>query len=232
METTKIVPVEAEKLVAETEVMATSYENYVVSSQENYADAGEVLKAIKTKAKSLDELRKSLTKPLDESKKRIMEFFKSPLDSLEQAEKTIKSAMISWHQEQERIRLAEERRLAELQRKEAEELQKKVEAELAKAASLKTDKAKEAAQARAEEAQAKIEMVNSYVPTVESKVEAVAGISKRTVWKFRVVNVNLVPREYMIPDEKFIGKMVEASKGTKPIAGIEIYSESIIVARR
>jgi len=228
----EIVPVEAKQMAEETEVMVKSYENYVVVSQETFSDAGEVLKAIKAKSKSLDELRKSLTKPLDESKKRIMEFFNKPLDVLVQAEKHIKSAMISWQDEQEKIRLAEERRLADIQRKQAEEIQKKIDAELAKAENLKTDKAKEAAQARAEELQAKVDIVNAYVPVVESKIEAVSGISTRKVWKFKIVDANLIPREYMIPDEKYIGKMVEASKGTKPIAGIEIYSESVLVARR
>jgi len=229
----QIVSVEAEQMVKETETMVKSYENYTVVSQETYGDAGDILKAIKAKSKSLNELRKTLTKPLDESKKLIMAFFNKPLGFLTQAEKDIKSAMITWQQEQEAIRLAEEKRLADIQRKEADELQRKANIEMERINKLKTAKAKEAAQAKALELQAKADAVTSCAPTkVANKVEAVAGISTRKVWKFKVVDANLIPREYMMPDEKFIGKMIEASKGSKPIAGIEIYSEDIIVARR
>ncbi|MFA5298154.1 MAG: hypothetical protein WC389_08110 [Lutibacter sp.] len=227
-----IVPVEAKKVIEQTEIMVKSYDNYIVISQDNYNDAGEALKTIKTKYKEVDELRKSLTKPLDDSKKRIMELFGKPLDFLTKAESSVKTAMLKWQQEQERLRRAEEARLAEIQRKATEELERKAREAEAKAASLKTAKAREAAEANAAALREQAAAVASVVPVVESKVEAVSGISTRKVWKFRIVDVNKIPREYMIPDEKFIGKMAEATKGTKKIDGIEFYSEDIIAARR
>lgn len=228
----QIVPVEAQKAVADTETMVKTYDNYIVQSQENYSGAGEDLRRIKGKAKELDDLRKSLTKPLDESKKRIMEFFNKPLEFLAKAESSVKTAMLRWQSEQERIRRAEEQRLAEIQRKAAEELQKQAVDAERKAATLKTEKGREAAQVRAEELKTKAETVATIIPVVESKVEKVAGITTKTVWKFRIVDAAKIPRNYLIPDEKAIGEMVRFTNGKKQIDGIEIYSEDVIIARR
>ncbi len=228
----QIVPVEAQRVVEETEIMVKSYDNYIVANQENYNNAGESLKTIKAKFKEVDELRKSLTKPLDDSKKRIMELFGKPLDFLTKAESAVKSAMIKWQQEQERIRLAEEDRLAEIQRKAAAELERKAKEAEAKIANLKTAEARANAEAKAADLRKQAAETVAIAPAVVSKVEDVAGISTRKVWKFRIVDVNKIPREFLIPDEKLIGKMGEVTKGTKKIDGVEFYSENIIVSRR
>lgn len=47
----------------------------------------------------------------------------------------------------------------------------------------------------------------------------------RTTWKFRIIDQNLIPREYMVPDVVKIGAVVRTTKGTVPIAGIEAYAD-------
>jgi colicin import membrane protein len=228
----QIVPVEAEQVIKETEIMVKSYDNYIVANQKNYNDAGESLKVIKSKYKEVDDLRKSLTKPLDDSKKRIMELFGKPLDFLEKAEQAVKSAMLKWQQEQERIRKAEEERLQAEQRRQAAELERQAKEAEERAAKLKTSEAREKAEAKAAELKSQAAVVASVNPVVESAFVAVKGVATRTVWKFKIVDVNKIPREFMIPDEKLIGKMAEVTKGTKKIDGVEFYSEEIIAARR
>ena len=44
-------------------------------------------------------------------------------------------------------------------------------------------------------------------------------------WSFRVVDINQVPREYLVINEAYTGKMVRASEGKLQIPGIEIYDE-------
>lgn len=228
----QIIPVEVQKVVEQTEIMVKTYDNYLISTQETYANAGEDLRAIKSKSKELDDLRKSLTKPLDESKKRIMEFFNRPLDFLAKAESAVKSAMLKYQQAQEAIRRAEEKRLADIQRKAAEELERQAREAEEKAGKLKSAKAKEAAELKAKELREKAAVTEAIAPAVESKVEAVAGISTRTIWRFRIVDVNKIPREYMIPDEKLIDSFGKATRGQKKIEGVEFYSDEIISARR
>ncbi len=226
-----IIPAEVQVRIKEIETALITYTNYVVDSPQKYQTSAEDLKIIKGKAKELDETRKSLTKPLDESKKKIMQLFKAPLEFLTKAEGCVKRAMIGWQNEQERLRQEEQARLAEIQRKESEKLQRQAAQEAAKAESLKTEKGKADALAKAEELKAKAEDVTSMTPTVESKVEDVEGVSTRKAWKFKIVDADKIPREYLIPDEKYIGQIVRASAGKKQIDGVEIYSENVISSR-
>ncbi len=224
-------PENVEIQIAETKVMSDAYFNYAIDTSDKYLASADDLKKIKAKAKELTDTRMSLTRPIEESKKKIIAFFKEPLDYLVRAETAVKKAMIGWQAEQERLRREEEARLAEIQRKEAERLRKEAEKEAARAELLKTDKAKAAAAAKAEELKAKAEATTAIAPTVESTVEEVAGISTRKVWKFKIEDISKLPREYMIPDEKYIGQMVRASKGRKEIPGVKIYSEDVIASR-
>lgn len=232
METTEIVSVEAQKKIAESTELAEQYRDFSITAPQGYANAGGVLKAVKGKAKELDDLRKSLTKPLDESKKRIMELFRTPLEVLAGVESAIKRAMINWQKEQEAIRLAEEKRLAEIQRKETERLEKEARLAEEKASKLKTEKAKLAAEEKAKDLREKAAAVSAIAPTVKSKVEAVQGVSTRKTWKCKVVDVDKIPREYLIPDAKLLNAIAAATKGTKVIPGVEFYSEDVMVTRR
>ena len=226
------VSTEVQIKIAETKVLSDGYSNYAIESAERYRGAAGDLKLIKEKTRELNETRMSLTRPIEDSKKRIIALFKVPLDCLTHAEGIVKRAMISWQSEQEKKRQAEMDRLAEIQRKEAEKLRRQAEKEAARVGSLKTQKAKDAAAAKAEELKVKAEDVTAIVPEVESKVEDIAGISTRKVWKFKIIDQNKIPREYMIPDEKYIGQIVRVSKGDREIPGIEIYSEDIISSRK
>lgn len=49
----------------------------------------------------------------------------------------------------------------------------------------------------------------------------------QTRWKFRITNAALIPREYLVPDEKAIGGVVRSTKGAVAIPGIEAYSERV-----
>ena len=217
----QIVPVEALRKAEESEALVKTYENFQITTAEIYSGAGEHLKKIKAKTKELDDLRKSLTKPLDESKKRIMEFFQKPLEFLSKVETAIKSAMITWQNEQEKIRQAEMARLQAIQQKEADRL-----AKLATAAEKRGDENK------AEEFKGRAAVVQSITPIVESKVEQIKGMAKTLIWKFRIIDVNKIPREYMIPNEISLGQVARATKGAVKIEGIEFYSEEVIRAGR
>ncbi len=227
-----IVPVEVQTKIKETTESLSIYDNYIVDSPEKYRTGADDVRAIKAKAKILEETKMSLTRPIEEGKKKIIALFKAPLDFLKQAEASVKKAMVLWDTEQEEKRQAEQARLAELQRKEAEKLREQAEKEAARAESLKTEKARANAKAQAEKLQAEAVAVVAIAPVVESNAEDVSGISKRRDWKFKILNSDDIPREYMIPDEKYIGQIVRASKGKKQIPGIEIYFEDTIASRK
>lgn len=182
-----------------------------IDSQESYELAADELKAIKTKAKSLEEQRKTIVDPLNKATKAINDLFRNPAQFLVEAEKIIKTKMIKYTEIQERI--------AEEARRKAEEQQRIERARLAAEAAEREEKARqeaerlaiEAKQAEAEgdvgkaaEAAAKAEMVVASavqetialestaaamtVPVVAAPIGA-SGISKvKVTHKARVVD--------------------------------------------
>ena len=67
--------------------------------------------------------------------------------------------------------------------------------------------------------------------TVASTVAKQAGESVRTTWKARVVDALLVPRAYLMVNEKALDSYAKDTKGTMQIPGVEFYEEKIIVRR-
>lgn len=189
-----------------------------VVDAETYTKAGEVLITIKALRKKIDATFDGIIKKAHEAHKEAVNQKKVAEAPLIEAENIIKPALAAYDREQERIRREEEEKQREIARK-AEEDRRLREAEQAE---------KEGKQ---EEAQAIIDEP-VYVPPVvlERSTPKVSGISMQKVWKFRVVNQALIPREYMIPDQVKIGGVVRATKGSIQIPGVEIYSEDIVKA--
>lgn len=194
---------------------------FEIKTNQDYLNAGEFLKGLKSLQKKISDFMKPIVKSAYDNWKTAKDKENSLLQPVTQAESIIKSKIISFQQEQERKRREEEERLRELQRKEAEKLAKKAEKEMAKGN-----------EEKAEELQQQAEMTKTITPIVESTVQKVNGISTKKIWKFRIVDVNLIPREYMIPNEKMLGEVARATKGTLKVEGVEFYSEDNISAGR
>ncbi len=194
----------------------------VVTNQEQLDTATGFLKQIKAKYKDIDTQRKEITKPLDEAKKNIMNFFNPVLTALEEAERKIKSAIAKFTEEQERKAREEQERLQRLAEQEAEKERKKLEAKIERAkASGKLEKA--------EELETQKELVQPVVPVIAPNVEA-KGVSFREKWYAVVVDEKLVPREYMIIDQSKLDKVAQATKGTITIPGVKFEMKKIVVA--
>lgn len=107
--------------------MLTERRGVTIANHDEYATAADQLGKIKGAAKSIDEQRKSLTKPLDDRKKEVMDSVRPFVDALSSAETILKNGMIAFDQEQQRKRELEEAE-AERQRKlAAEKLELKAE---------------------------------------------------------------------------------------------------------
>ena len=73
----------------------------VIKTPEQYEEAADILKEIKGRAKTLEETRKKITKPLLTAKKEVDTLFKAPAESLKQAELSIKRGMVTYTKEAE-----------------------------------------------------------------------------------------------------------------------------------
>lgn len=196
-----------------------------ITNPEIYNHLTTALKEIKGRIKDLTDKRKEITGPIDKAKKAVMDLFRNPINLYTQAENNIKSAMITYTDEQEAARKKEEDRL----RREAVAREKKEKEKLKKKA-IKADEKGDTD--KAEELRDQAEDVKVAAPIMPSNIGKVSGITYKTTWKFKVVDVNKIPREYLIPDEKAIREVVEATKGKLEIEGIEIYSEKSVASGR
>lgn len=211
--------------VSEGTRLATTVKGLTINNNQEYQNSGEFLKQIKTVSKILDDSRKEITRPLDEAKKSVMDFFREPLEQLSSAETVLKKALLSYQQAQERIRLEAERKAIAEARAEEERKRKSLEE--------RATKAEEKGQ------EAKAEMLREqasdvYVPTVVSapNVEKIKGLSSKKVWKFRVTDESKIPREYTLINEQMLNKIAQATQGKIPVPGVEFYQEEILSAGR
>ena len=150
--------------------------------------------------------------------------------------------MLAYDNEQERIRVAEQNRLAEIARKEQEAETARLVAEqkkaydaaekLRKAAEKKGDeeaaeRAREAAAAAAQTAkEIKADAAMAPVPVVVVEKTA-PSVTRRTVAKFEIVDASKIPRQYLKPDEVAIGGVVRSLKMNAQIPGVRVWEETV-----
>jgi hypothetical protein len=228
-----------------------------IKSQEGYDKAGGLLQAIKGRIKSLDALRKGITKPLDEAKARVMDLFKTPLERYTEAESVLKLGMNTYNDEMEGLRQKEQERLeriaAEERRKKEEqerewrrkEEEKRKEAERLTLEASKIKNAKARAEAEAQAAKAKLEadkaaakaderaaeQANIIAPTAAPRVEAVKGVSYKDSWTAVVDDFAKLPDDYKIADTSKLNKVGQATKGQISIPGVTWKKEKIVISR-
>lgn len=219
-----LVTVDKEEIAKSTDVIQLARKaDVIIETDEQCNEASTILSDIKKRAKELDEQRKSITKPLDDAKKQIMDLFRHPLDLLSRAENHLKNLILNYTTEKERKAREEAERLRKLAEAEAEKERKRLEAQM------KKEKGK---LEKVEELKAKVEeIVNTpiIVPTVE--VEKPKGISYREKWYAEVVDFKVLPDEYKIPNQQALDKVAQATKGTIKIPGVIFKVKQIVVSR-
>lgn len=118
-----LIPQEAQKEISTVDEFIKSSNIAKIENQENYNQINETTKDIRKRRKNLEEMRFSITKPLEESKKKIIALFKAPIEKLQKFEQGLLRLQSSYMQDQEQIRLEEQRRKDEEARKERERIE-------------------------------------------------------------------------------------------------------------
>jgi len=196
-----------------------------ISNQKEYEIAGDVLKEVKSRSKELDEERKKITKPIDDAKTAVMNLFKPPIELLKKAEDKIKSLMLGYTTEQERVAREKQIELQKIADAQAEKEKKALEAKIARAeASGKTDKAEELKNQ-------KENIVPIDVPVIAPQVEKVSGISYRDKWTAEVVDFKALSDEWKLPNQQALDRTAQATKGSITIPGVKFKCEKIVASR-
>lgn len=208
---------EGQEITKTAKGMLVEWQGKEILEQGDYNQAGETIKKVKGWKKLLEDQRMSLTRPLDESKKRIIQLFSQPILVLENIKKTIDQAMFQYEHKKEMERKAEEARLEEIAKREADRLAKRAE------------KAEEKGQEeKAEELKQQAETMQNIAPVVAPTIEKVTGLSRKTIWKYEIVDEKLIPREYLMPNQILLGQVARATKGTLQISGIRFYEDKSV----
>lgn len=106
----KTISVDQDKIVAlraEVDQFLYDQQEMVVTSPEDYAEAGDLVKIVKGRLKQIEEKRFAITRPLDEAKDEVMTMFKQLSAPLEAFVKSTNEAMMVWYKK-EQARIAEE----------------------------------------------------------------------------------------------------------------------------
>lgn len=212
---TELMVTDTEQIEQEVAPVVQEANEIAVSSPESYQRAIDFLRSVKAAQKKVTEFFGPMKKSAHDNWKKTVAAENSVLGPLTDAESAVKRKASSYQQEEERKRIAEQRRLQaeadERARKERERLEKQ-------AAKLKTPELKEERLAEAESVAAP---VIALAPTVPKT----SGVATRTTWKARVVDVAAVPREWMTVNEKALDAFARSTKGSVAVAGVEFYSE-------
>lgn len=140
------------------------------------------------------------------------------LNPLEDAERLLKEKSAEFFAEQERTQQAELRAAQEKAENE-ERIRREIEAKRLKA---------EGDKAGAKELLAQPIFA---VAEAQPEPEKVQGITARTKYGFVIVDPNLLPREYLVPDTAKIQKIVDAMKDQTRINGIRVTTTKLISVR-
>lgn len=204
-------------LVAQIEQNYSGIKPLIITNELQATEMDDILSQIKKYYKEVEDKRKELKAPIIASGKALDAFFDKPKQTLDNAMQIISRSILDYR-----------RRIAEEARKAQEELNRKAEEERRKLAE-RADKAEEKGKDdKAELLRMKADAV--VAPVINAEVKLDKSVIVKT-WKYEVVDIDKLPREYMIPDDSKIGKMVRASGGTLKIEGVRIYPEETLRAK-
>ncbi len=197
----------------------------MVASDADYESAGGLVLEAKDAIRRLEEKRRGITDHLNEALRRINDLFRKPREILEGVVRNLDGKLATYRTDQERKRHEEEARLRRLAE---EENAKRLAVAEKKAEKLEAKGLTDAAEAVRDTAQASVIPPPVLAPAEPPKVQ---GLGSRKVWKFRIVKADLIPREYLVPDETKIGGVVRALKDKTNIPGVEAYAEDVSIGR-
>lgn len=192
----------------------------VIQDDSSCVLAREQLMQIKGIQKQIEATRTAITKPINDALARVNDLFRPAKDRALELEQSLKSAIVKYSE------IVERRKAEDLAR-----LEKEKQAEFMRL----TEEAKKAESNgqwfAADDLMTKATLVETAKPVSAVVAPTVAGQAMKTVWKFKIVDEKLIPREYLSVNETAIRQVVTALKDKTSIPGIEIYSEKSISSR-
>jgi hypothetical protein len=178
-----------------------------INNDSTLAQAKEFAKLGKSIENYIEEKRKMLTKPLVDKKKEIDDVAKDLKAILDRGVKPLRDKILNYEQEKLAAQQAEMRRIAEEKRKKEEEL---------RAAALAESKTDEVIEQKVDEL---VALQNQEAELIQNPEKT----SIRKVWTFDVVDIELVPRDFLELNSVKVNAAIKG--GMREIPGLNIYQK-------
>lgn len=242
MSETALVPTK-EALASETRSWASRAHDLKVVDRESCTNASLLLRSVKTLRAQVQAWFAPHVEAAMETKRKAEAARKALADErdrmelpLIEAETILKRALLSYEQEQERIRLAEEERLQEEARRQAESVT------LAAAAAMEREAAKTGDDALRQEAEDILSQpIEAPVVSVAKAVPKVQGVTFRDNWKAHPdVDIEKLAAAvarceasmgFLMVNMTALNQFARATQGTQPVAGVRFYNDRQVTAR-
>ena len=173
----------------------------VVATDEDVKMATNDLSLMSGLKKAVDEKRREYVDPINEHVKSVNDAFKLLTGPLNEADKLVRQKVVDYKQEQQR------------RQREAEEVNRQKE-ELAR---------KEAALNYGE-----VTIDTTPVDVVEAQKTTRTDLGAAGMvdnWKWEVVDIDVVPREYLVPDAAMLNAIAKKHHDQKKVEGVRFYNE-------
>ena len=192
---------------------------FLVESEEDNLAAGKFLLAVREMRRKVKAAFDPIVEAAHAAHKTAVAKRKEYLEPVERAERTVKRSIAAYLEAERRRREEEHRRRVAAEIKAAEDRR------LEEAAALE-------AQGMGHEAEAILEEPAEpvWVEPVEAPAAA-KGVSARRDFDFEVVDPDLLPRRYLVPDLKAIRETVKRLGTQAEIPGIRVFTRTSVVAR-
>jgi hypothetical protein len=211
---------------------AQKYQQVKVTDASDYEYASEALRQIVAKRKWWQGLVSPVKEAMHKAHAAVCAMEKTVDDPLARIELALKNAIKGYLAEEERKRRAEEDRLRKLALLAAEsDLKKEAdEAKLEMAIELEQSGNSAAAEAVLNTPSPTLPV---YVPPIvlPSTVQKQNGISRKSNWKWRLIDESAVPREFLMVDEQKLNRFAKAMQDKARVAGIEFYDDGTIAVK-
>lgn len=206
------------EVVEQAPTLVARAEAFLVDSAEHLQEAADFLRTVKSARKKLaDELKEPVSQAY-RAHQSIVALRKRHDSPLASAETIVKRKVADYQNEQERLRRAEEHRRQDELRKREEEKRLEAAQELEDAG-------------HSADADTLLEQPIVTPPVVIPAPAKPEGVSERQIWKHRVVNESLIPRGFLMVNDRALAEIARTGREGACVAGVEFYPETVVAVK-
>lgn len=224
--------IEHTELEAEAGTLLAEARSFSIATAEDAQKAADFLREVNGLKKRINDHFEPLRKASYDAYQAVLTSKADHLKPVESAEKTLKVKIGEW-QAAEDARRAKEMQAAQEQAEAEERQRREAEAEQLRADAAAAKRAGDQQQADELRATARETLAAPVVVavTAPAPVAKPTGVSTSYVYDFTITEPHLIPREYLVPDEVAIRRVVKALKDRTNIPGVQVTKKPSVSVR-